>query len=63
MNLAGVEKVFELEEELDKMRARMERLQVKTQELEQEMADEIENVKRRYRAEIVKYVPPGRGLT
>ena len=58
MNLAGVEKVFELEEELDKMRTRMERLQAKTQELEQEMADEIENVKRRYRAEIVKYVPP-----
>ena len=60
MNLAGVEKVFELEEELDKMRARMERLQSKTQELEQEMADEIENVKRRYRAEIVKYEPPRR---
>lgn len=58
MNLAGVEKVFELEEELDKMRSRMERLQAKTQELEQEMADEIENVKRRYRAEIVKYEPP-----
>lgn len=60
MNLAGVEKVFELEEELDKMRSRMERLQAKTQELEQEMADEIENVKRRYRAEIVKYEPPRR---
>jgi MerR family transcriptional regulator, heat shock protein HspR len=58
MNLAGVEKVFELEEELDKMRARMERLQAKTDELEQEMADEIESVKRRYRAEIVKYEPP-----
>jgi MerR family transcriptional regulator/heat shock protein HspR len=58
MNLAGVEKVFELEEELDKMRARMERLQAKTTELEQEMADEIESVKRRYRAEIVKYEPP-----
>lgn len=60
MNLAGVEKVFELEEELDKMRARMERLQAKTDELEQEMADEIESVKRRYRAEIVKYEPPRR---
>src|SRR3954454_22071615 len=54
MNLAGVEKVFELEDELEKMRARMERLQSKTTELEQEMADELERVKRSFRAEIVK---------
>ena len=59
MNLAGVEKVFELEEELEKMRARMSRLQAKTEELEQEMADELERVKRSFRAEIVKYEPPG----
>jgi MerR family transcriptional regulator/heat shock protein HspR len=62
MNLAGVEKVFELEEELEKMRARMARLQSKTEELEQEMADELERVKRSFRAEIVKYEPPGLGL-
>jgi MerR family transcriptional regulator/heat shock protein HspR len=59
MNLAGVEKVFELEEELDKMRSRMERLQAQTDKLEQEMADEIERVKRSFRAEIVRYEPPG----
>ena len=59
MNLAGVEKVFELEEELEKMRARMSRLQAKTDELEQEMADELERVKKSFRAEIVKYEPPG----
>ena len=59
MNLAGVEKVFELEEELEKMRARMAKLQAKTDELEQEMADELERVKRSFRAEIVKYEPPG----
>ena len=58
MNLAGVEKVFELEEELEKMRARMSRLQAKTDELEQEMADELERVKKSFRAEIVKYEPP-----
>ena len=62
MNLAGVEKVFELEEELEKMRARMARLQSKTDELEQEMADEIERVKRSFRAEIVRYEPPGDAL-
>jgi MerR family transcriptional regulator/heat shock protein HspR len=62
MNLAGVEKVFELEEELEKMRARMARLQTKTEELEQEMADELERVKRSFRAEIVRYEPPGSAL-
>src|SRR5213595_3001401 len=59
MNLAGVEKVFELEAELEKMRARMARLQAKTDELEQEMADELERVKKSFRAEIVRYEPPG----
>ena len=59
MNLAGVEKVFELEEELEKMRARMARLQAKTDELEEEMAEELERVKKSFRAEIVKYEPPG----
>src|SRR5213079_2294985 len=44
MNLAGVEKVFELEEQLEKMRARIERLQERAAELEGEMAREIENV-------------------
>jgi MerR family transcriptional regulator/heat shock protein HspR len=59
MNLAGVEKVFELEEELEKMRGRMARLQAKADELEQEMADEIDRVKKSFRAEIVRYEPPG----
>jgi MerR family transcriptional regulator/heat shock protein HspR len=62
MNLAGVEKVFELEEELERMRSRMARLQSKTDELEQEMADELERVKRSFRAEIVRYEPPGSAL-
>jgi MerR family transcriptional regulator, heat shock protein HspR len=62
MNLAGVEKVFELEEELERMRARMARLQAKTDELEVEMAEELERVKRSFRAEIVPYEPPGSAL-
>jgi MerR family transcriptional regulator/heat shock protein HspR len=62
MNLAGVEKVFELEAELEKMRARMDRLQQKTAELEQEMADELERVKKSFRADIVRYEPPGSAL-
>jgi len=59
MNLAGVEKVFELEDELEQMRARMERLQKKAAQLEQEMADEIERVKKSFRYEIVRYEQPG----
>ena len=62
MNLAGVEKVFELEEELEGMRARMERLQKKAAQLEQEMADEIDRVKRSFRYEIVRYEQPGSAL-
>jgi MerR family transcriptional regulator/heat shock protein HspR len=62
MNLAGVEKVFELEEEIEKMRARMARLQAKADELEQEMADELERVKKSFRAELVRYEPPGAAL-
>lgn len=59
MNLAGVERVFELEGELEKMRARMDRLQQKATELEEEMAKEIEKVRRSFRAELVRYEPPG----
>lgn len=62
MNLAGVEKVFELEEELEGMRSRMERLQKRAAELEQEMADEIDRVKRSFRYEIVRYEQPGAAL-
>jgi MerR family transcriptional regulator, heat shock protein HspR len=62
MNLAGVERVFELEDELEKMRARMDRLQQKATELEVEMAKEIERVRREFRAEIVRYEPPGSAL-
>ena len=57
MNLAGVEKVFELEEQLEKMQARMDKLKAQQEDLERQMATEIENVKRQFRAEIVPYQP------
>src|SRR3982751_5213569 len=62
MNLAGVEKVFELEEELDRMRKRMRSLEKQAQKLEQEMADELERVRRSFKAELVPYQPPGQAL-
>src|SRR5918995_2901337 len=49
MNLAGVEKVFELEEEIDKMRRRMRSLEKQAEKLEQEMADELDKVKRSFK--------------
>src|SRR3954464_13120387 len=42
MNLAGVEKVFELEEELDRMRKRMRALEQQAERLEREMVAELE---------------------
>src|SRR5213596_3089973 len=46
MNLAGVEKVFELEEELDRMRRRMRSLEKQAERLEEEMAAELDKVRR-----------------
>jgi MerR family transcriptional regulator, heat shock protein HspR len=48
LNLAGVETVIRLEDELDKVRARLERL-------ERHMRDEIRNVHKQYKREIVLY--------
>jgi MerR family transcriptional regulator, heat shock protein HspR len=50
LNLAGVEAVLELEAEVGRMQARMERL-------EREMREAIEQVHRQYRRELVLYDP------
>ena len=50
LNLAGVEHVLRLQDELNKARARMARL-------EREMRDAIEQVHRQYRRELVLYDP------
>ena len=62
MNLAGVEKVFELEQEMARMQERMARLQREAQRMEQEMRDEIERIRRSFRFELVPYEPPGQAL-
>jgi MerR family transcriptional regulator, heat shock protein HspR len=51
LNLAGVEAVLGLEEQLQRMRARMERL-------EGEMREAIAQVHRQYRRDLVLYQPP-----
>jgi MerR family transcriptional regulator/heat shock protein HspR len=50
LNLAGVEAVLDLEEQLQRMHARMERL-------EREMREAIAHVHRQYRRELVLYDP------
>ena len=57
MNLAGVEKVFELEEQLSRMRRKVEMLEKRAEKLQEEIA-ELEQVKREVKAEIVRYEGP-----
>jgi MerR family transcriptional regulator, heat shock protein HspR len=51
LNLAGVEVVLRLEDELRKAHARIDRL-------ERRMREEIQNVHKQYRRELVLYEPP-----
>ncbi|TMM11485.1 MAG: MerR family transcriptional regulator [Actinobacteria bacterium] len=62
MNLAGVEKVFELEQELERMRARLRELERRAERAQQEVADEVERVRRSFKRELVPYEPPGQAL-
>jgi MerR family transcriptional regulator, heat shock protein HspR len=62
MNLAGVERVFELEQEMERMTERLKRLQREADRMEQQMRDEIDRVRRSFRFELVPYEPPERAL-
>ena len=62
MNLAGVERVFELEEQLERMHKRMERLERQAERAQRELAEEIERVKRSFKRELVRYEPPEQAL-
>ena len=62
MNLAGVEKVFELEEEMDRMRRRMRALERQAEKVQQELRAEIDRVRRAAKRELVLYEPPANAL-
>lgn len=62
MNLAGVERVFELEEQLERMRARMRQVEEQAERMRSELEAEIERVRRSFRAELVPYEAPGSAL-
>jgi MerR family transcriptional regulator, heat shock protein HspR len=55
LNLAGVETVLELEQAVEKMRAELKRMRKRAEEMEQRMLDEVEQVRRSLKAEIVPY--------
>jgi len=58
MNLAGVERVFELEEELEAMTRKVSSLERRARELKAEV-ERLEQLRRELRAEIVPYEKAG----
>src|SRR5258705_10118271 len=69
MNLAGVERVFELELQLERMQRRVEAMERRSQQLQEEIEaraaeiERLEEVRRTVKAEIVRYeAAPGTAL-
>ena len=62
MNLAGVERVFELESEIERMRRRVRALERQAERVQQELRDEIDRVRRSVKRELVLYEPPSQAL-
>ena len=55
LNLAGVETVLELEQQITRMRSELARMRKRATELERQMLEEVERVRRSFRAELVPY--------
>src|SRR3954453_5797475 len=55
LNLAGVEAVLEMEDQVVRMRKELSRMRERTKELEREMNAEVERVRRSLKAELVPY--------
>lgn len=55
LNLAGVERVMELEAQLERATARLQALEQRSQQMRAEMEEEIESVRKSFRAELVPY--------
>ncbi len=62
MNLAGVERVFELEQEVERMQRRLRTLERQADRAKAELQTEIDRVRRSFKAELVRYEPPGQAL-
>jgi MerR family transcriptional regulator/heat shock protein HspR len=55
LNLAGVERVMDLEGELERMHARIEELELEALHAQVSLAEQLEEVRRSFRAELVPY--------
>ncbi len=53
LNLAGVERVLDLEEEIERMRQHIEEIEVQALQAQVRLAKELEDVRRSFRAELV----------
>jgi MerR family transcriptional regulator, heat shock protein HspR len=62
LNLAGVERVLELEQVMDTMQSELDRMRAQAEELEREMLQRIREVHRSYKRELVRWQPPGEML-
>jgi MerR family transcriptional regulator, heat shock protein HspR len=62
LNLAGVQRVLDLESEVQGMHTRIEELEVKALHAQIELAEELERVRRSFRAELVPYRAAGTQL-
>jgi len=62
MNLAGVEKVFELEREIERMRRRMRNLERQAERLQAEYEAKLDRLRRQAKRELVLYEPPEQAL-
>jgi MerR family transcriptional regulator/heat shock protein HspR len=62
MNLAGVERVFQLEEEIERMRRRTRNLERQAERVQRELQAEIERIRRSFKRELVLYEAPSQAL-
>jgi MerR family transcriptional regulator/heat shock protein HspR len=61
MNLAGVERVFELEDKLGRLQRKVDALEHRAATLQEEI-QRLEEIRRSVKAEIVRYEAPGTAL-
>jgi len=59
LNLAGVERVLKMEDQLEELQRKVEKLEAEIKRLKEEAQAEVEAVHRRYRRELVLFNPPG----
>ena len=62
MNLAGVARVLQLEQEVARMHRRLRGLEVQAERAQSELRAEIDRVRSSFRKELVPYEPPGQAL-